>query len=164
MTDNLTIRELTEGEADFWLKKLYALGGELLEDFRKAFHDEKSSFPPQALPPEKRKYYMVYANGSEELLAGINSEHINISSFTKVVSKNKSKAKGRDCIRELIEKIVIIECKKKGKTFFSVSTNEDGRRVFEYLKNNKPKGIKEIKSQPPTGVYYNFVSFIDEQI
>lgn len=160
MTDNLTIGELTEGEADFWLKNLYASGGELLKNFLEAFHDEKSSLPPKALPPEKRRYYMVYVNGKEELLAGINSEHVNISSMTKVVTKNDSKARGRACVRKLIEDILVAECRGTGKGFFSVMTNEDGKRVFDYLKENMPIGIKEIEIKP-SNFFYSIVLSIE---
>jgi hypothetical protein len=146
---------------------MYYSGGELLENLRKAFHEEKASNPTRALSQEIRKYYMVYADQDAELLAGINSQSCEISSFSKVVPKSKSKARGRNSVRKLIEEILVNLCKTKGKVSFSVTTNEDGKRVFEYLKKNLPKGIKEIKSQQPIPCfipgqdeYYPFILFI----
>jgi hypothetical protein len=169
MADNLTIKEITQ-EADTWLKQMYYSGGELLENLRKAFHAEKASDPPRALSQEKREYYMVYADQDAELLAGINSQSCDISSVAKVVPKDKSKARGRDCVRKLIEEILVNKCKIKGRDSFSVVTNGDGKRVFEYLKKNLPKGIKEIKSQqtipcliPGQDEYYRFTLFIADQ-
>ena len=113
---------------------------------------------------------MVYVDEGAELLAGINSQHCNISSFAKVVPKDRSKARGRDSVRKLIEEILVNLCKTKGRDSFSVTTNEDGKRVFEYLKKNLPKGIKEIKSQEPIPClisgqdgYYPFILFIADQ-
>ena len=60
--DNLTIREITQEEADAWFKQMYSSGGELLENLRKAFHAEKASDPPRALSKEERGYYMVHAD------------------------------------------------------------------------------------------------------
>jgi hypothetical protein len=169
--DNLTIKEINREEADAWLKQMYSCGGELLENLRKAFHEEKASDPPRALSQEERKYYMVYADEDAELLAGINSQYCNISSFAKVVPRDTSKARGRDCVRKLIEEILIKQCKTKGRDSFSVVTNEDGKRVFEYLEKNLPKGIKEIKSQQPipcfipgqVNEYYSFILFTADE-
>lgn len=170
MADNLTIKELTQEEADAWLKKMYSSGGELLENLRKAFQDEKASYPPRALSQGEREYYMVYADQDAELLAGINSQHCNISSFAKVVPKDRSKARGRDSVRKLIEEILVNLCKTKGIDSFSVTTNEDGKRVFEYLKKNLPKGVKKISPSqrttcliPGQGDYYYFILFIADQ-
>jgi len=170
MADNLTIKELTQEEADAWLKEMYSSAGELLENLKKAFHAEKTSYPPRALSQEEREYYMVYADQDAELLAGINSQSCEISSFSKVVPKSKSKARGRDSVRKLIEEILVNFCKTKGRGSFSVTTNEDGRRVFDYLKKNLPKGIKEITSPqrttcfiPGRSDYYYFILFIADQ-
>jgi hypothetical protein len=166
MADDLTIKEITQGEADAWLKEMYYSGGELLENLRKAFHEEKASDPPRALSQEKREYYMIHAGQGAELLAGINSQSCDISSFAKVVPKSKSKAKGRDCVRELIEEILVKKCTAKVRGFFSVVTNEEGKLIFEYLRKNLPKGIKEIKAQQPSfgqDVYYPFILFIADQ-
>jgi len=170
MPDNLTIKQITKEEADAWLKKMYSSGGELLENLREAFHAEKASDPPRALPQKERKYYMVYVNEDAELLTGINSQNCDLSSFAKVVTKKRSKARGRDSIRKLIEEILVNECKTKGRDYSLVVTNEDGKYVFEYLKNNLPKGIKEIKSQQPIPCfipgqyeYYPFLLFIADQ-
>lgn len=166
MADDLTIKEITQGEADAWLKQMYYSGGELLENLRKAFHAEKASDPPRALSKEEREYYMVYASRDAELLAGINSQSCDISSFANVVPKSKSKARGRDCVRKLIEEILVNKCKIKVRGFFSVVTNEEGKLVFEYLKTNLPRGIKEIKSKQPIlgqDVYYPFILFIADQ-
>jgi hypothetical protein len=172
MADNLTIKELSQEEADAWLKQMFYSGGELLENLRKAFHEEKpkASYPPRALSQEIRKYYMVYADQDAELLAGINSQSCEISSFSKVVPKDISKTRGRDSVRKLIEEILVNLCKTKGRDSFSVTTNEDGKRVFEYLKKNLPKGIKEITSPqgttcfiPGRNDYYYFILFIADQ-
>jgi len=157
---NLTIREITQEEADAWLKQMYSSGGELLENLRKAFHAEKASDPPKALSEKKREYYIVYAGQDAELLAGINSQTCDISSFSKIVPKSKSKARGRDCIRKLIEEILVNKCNIKGIGYFSVRTNEDGNRVFEYLRKSLPKGIKEIKAQQPSSGWYPYTLFI----
>jgi cell filamentation protein len=158
--DNLTIKEIKQEEADACLKQMYYSGGELLENLRKAFHAEKDSDPPRALSQEKREYYMVYANQHAELLAGINSHSCDISSFAKVVPKSESKARGRDCIRKLIEEILVKSCRTKEKCFFSVATNEEGKLVFEYLRKNLPKGIKEIKTHQPNSGWYPYTLFI----
>jgi hypothetical protein len=170
MADNLTLKAISQEEADEWLKEMYSSGGELLENLRKAFHEEKAGYSPRALSQEIRKYCMVYVDEDAELFAGINSQHCNISSFAKVVPKDRSKARGRDSVKKLIEEILINLCKTKGRDSFSVTTNEDGKRVFEYLKKNLPKGIKEIKSQqpPPCFIpgqsdYYSFILFIADQ-
>ena len=163
MADNLTIGEITKEEADRWLKYLYDSGGELLENLHKAFHEEKNSNPPKALPPEKRKYYMVYANRSEELLAGINTDNLNISSLAKVITKGESKARGRDCIRKLIEEIVVIECRNAHKKYFCVRTNDEGEGVFKYLMTNLPKGIIKIDCREKQNGYYPFILHIDSK-
>lgn len=160
MVDNLTIKEITQEEADAWFKQMYSSGGELLENLRKAFHAEKASDPPRALSKEEREYYMVHADQDAELLAGINSESCDISSFAKVVPKDKSKSRGRDCVRKLIEEILVSKCNIKGSAYFSVRTNEDGRSVFEYLRNSLPKGIKEIRAQQPGFGWYPYTLFI----
>ncbi len=172
MADNLCVIELTQTEADKWLKTMFTAGGELLENLKKAFHEEKNNEPPNALSEEKRKYYMVYANNCEELLAGVNSMNCDISSLAKVVPKDRSKATGRDCVRKLIEIKVVDECRKIGRDSFSVAMNKDGKRIFEYLMNNLPQGIRRVSPQKPFPYfiegqneyyYYPFVLYIDNQ-
>ncbi len=159
MPNSLTIREITEAEADRWLKYLYGSGGELRENLNKAFHGEKGN-PPKALPAE-RIYYMAYAGGSEELLAGINAENFDISSLAKVVPKDKSKARGRDCVKKLIEEIIIIKCRNAHKNYFCVRTNNEGKGVFEYLGANLPSGIREIVYNEYSDGYFSFTLHLD---
>ena len=49
MADNLAVKEITQEEADAWLKEMYSSAGELLENLKKAFHEEKASYSPRAL-------------------------------------------------------------------------------------------------------------------
>ena len=156
--DNLTIKEINREEADEWFKQMYYSGGELI-----AFHEEKASGPPKALSKEKREYYIVYAGQDAELLAGINSQNCDISSFAKVVPKSKSKARGRDCIRKLIEEILVSKSIREGRGYFSVRTNEDGKSVFEYLRKNLPKGIKEIKAHQLNSGWYPYTLFVADR-
>lgn len=145
MENELTILELSTEEADLWIKKLYAAGGELLHNIDSAFCEENDKRPPCALPSPVRRYFMVYADGKPELLASINIS-LNVSSLAKVVLKCDSRVRGRDCVRKFLEDIVVNECRKYGKSTFSVNTwaSPGGRGVFEHLMDHAPNGVENI--------------------
>jgi hypothetical protein len=144
--------EITQKKADKWLRKLYDEGDKLRENFEKAFHAEKERMGKNeefwALSPEERTYYIVFINDEPVLLAGIN-KFLNISSFTKIALENIFKGKGRYCVKELIEDVIVPKCKDVGResSYVCIYT-EKGKRTFEYLMKNLPEGVDEIE---PTG-------------
>ena len=144
------IKKINQEEANRWMRKLYDEGGELQENFERAFHEEKARKEKNkkywALPSEERRYYIVYINNNAVLLAGIN-RHLNISSFAKVTKEREFKGKGRCCVKRLIEDILVDKCRDANKEAFSVNTLESrkGQEVFEYLMNNLPKSVRKIE-------------------
>lgn len=148
MKEEITLQKLSQEYADSFMKNL---SGEPLDNFKTAFHEEKENMYKQyaswALPPSKRIYYLLLFDGIRYLLVGINpnaaDDIINISSFEKVATEQKDKA--AVCMKKLIECKLIPMCHVSGKKVISaLITTDPGRKVFENLKKDLPKGVKKI--------------------
>lgn len=150
--ENISICQLRQDEADMLLKKAYE-SSELRGDLKLSFQDEVSQDTISALPQSRRLYFLVYTSSSNELIAGIDSETINLSSFCKTAVKRESLARGRDCLRILIERIVVPKCEEKGQDCFSaMPATERSMKVFKYLgkPENLPVGISIIEYTHPS--------------
>jgi|GEM_PF-6595933 len=135
--------QIDQGRADSLLKELSE------QSFNQAFHVEKErkerKEPIWALPSGERIYYTVSIEGTDVLLAGINSKHLNLSSFAKLAEEEQFNGQGRRCVKKLIETVLVPLCKNNNKKNFDVLfTSDEGRKVLCYLEKNVPAGIARI--------------------
>jgi hypothetical protein len=117
----------------------------------KTFQQEVQGDSIRAFPEDQRLYFIVSAKGQPELLAGIHPPTNGISSILKIPEKEVSITRGRDCVRKLIENVIVPRCKSEGQPCFSANTfwSDDGTRVFRWLEKNMPQGIVYINQLTP---------------
>lgn len=148
--DSLSVLQINRDEADSWLKKLDAEGGDLRYNFEIAFHAERGRKYKKetiwGLPPDEMTYYMVYRDRDAVLIAGINQNH-DICAFAKVTNKKEFKSKGKYCVKKLIEDVLVPRCKVAAvNTSRAYAYTQRSIHIFEYLMGNLPKGINQIET------------------
>ena len=150
--DDITVHMLRQDEADVHLKKAFE-SSQFSGDIRISFQEEFSQDNISALPPNRRLYFLACASSSDELIAGIDSHTVNLSSFCKINTKEESLARGRDCVRKLIEQVIVPKCRESRKDHFSaMPATLRSLKLFEYLMapENLPFGISRIEYTHPT--------------
>ena len=154
----IRIRQIGQEEANRLLKRLYIVP-EFTSAIGIAFKEEISSDGKtiSALPETTRIYFLAEADGVPELIAGLHSSANNISSIAKLVKRTDAKTRGRDCVKKLIEEVIVGRCRDVGQPVFNVNTMEsrEGENMFLKLQKDLPKGINQI-----TETQYGFALFV----
>jgi hypothetical protein len=147
------IEILEQDKAQSWMERLFN-DPVLQTDFKKVFQGEAQNSGAKALQPEQRLYFLILAAGTPELIAGIHPPSNGISSMLKLLPKERSKTCGRDCIRKLIEEVIVPKCRSAGQPCFSANAfaSDDGRKVFRWLAANLPNGVVTVTTSMP-GVF-----------
>lgn len=147
------IEHLDQVTAQSWMDRIYC-DPALQDGFKKVFQEESRTGGAKALTPEQRLYFLISATRTPELIAGLHSTSNGISSMLKLQPKEKSKTCGRDCIRKLIEEVIVPRCRLIGQPSFSANAyaSDDGRRVFRWLAANLPNGVVAVTTSMP-GVF-----------
>lgn len=147
------IKPIEQAEAQSWMERISS-DPALQDNFKKVFQDEAQNGSPKALQPERRLYFLIFATGTAELIAGVHPTSNGISSMLKLLPKEKAKSCGRDCVRKLIEEVIVPRCRSTGQPCFSANAfaSDDGRKVFTWLGENLPNGIVAVTTSMP-GVF-----------
>ena len=150
----ITIKMLSQIEADQLIKDLQKEGGEAFRGFLISFDGEKKRMLSEekkttrrkrllwALPSSERVYYMAKYEGKPYLLVGMHA-HDTISSIAKITSSLSGK--GGECLKELIEKALVYKC-YAGVIYINFSEDCDPRmyELLKELKENLPDGIEKV--------------------
>ncbi len=152
------IREITQAEADQWLKQLFKNDDHVRQDAKISFHSEKEKLEKGeivwALPEEERSYFIVSLDNQPVLLVGVNSQ-CGISSIMKVTAEKKFAGVGRCCLKEFIENKMVKLCKDRGKAAFGVHTaTERSWRIFHDFISKPPRGIQTVEQYTAGFVLY----------
>ena len=130
----IEVRKLSEGEARAKFNWLLREHSEFLRRFFKdAFQCE---FDRTVLPESERSYYVALVNGCAESLFGMrensNQPHVwNISSFGRIIEKDKAEGKGWRYLRALLDFAII-----RGTKRINARVNEAGEKAFKELESN----------------------------
>jgi hypothetical protein len=160
----ITIKMLSQIEADQLIKDLQKEGGEAFRGFLISFDGEKERMLSEekkttrrrrllwALPASERVYYIAKYEGKPYLLVGMHSNDT-ISSIAKITSSLSGK--GGECLKELIEKALVYKC-YAGVIYINFSENCDPHiyELLQELKEDLPNGIEKIY------VYHDTASII----
>ncbi len=115
---------------------------DFLKKFKCAFQDEcRNENEYIALPTYKRTYYLVYHYNRLEALFGINFNKnqnpvvsYSISSFARIIEKDKDAAPGCWYLKEIIEKVLLPTCHKEEVNIISARLKcRGGKKAFEEL-------------------------------
>ena len=143
------IFEISQAEADQWLRKLFTSETQIARDAILSFSDEQGrrerGQDVWALPEADRTYFTVNVGAASVLLAGVN-QNCSLSSFMKVDWSENYRGVGKLCVRMLIESELVRLCKERGIKAFSVHTaTERSWKIFHTFINNLPMGIEQIE-------------------
>lgn len=142
------VKKLSTKKTTEMLKELRtSMSERFLQKFKEAFQEEcRNANKYIALPTSQRTYYLVFHIYRPEALFGINFNKnqtpaisYSISSFARTIENDINTAHGWWYLKEIIEKILLPECRiQKVRNVSAYLTSTGGEKAFEDLKMRTP--------------------------